>query len=169
VCQHGFAAVWRRKETGGSVVASPFAMRFTREDAARDTNNYPLNISLPCVHSTSYSVEEWPTIRCPERGGGEAGAFRGACMLNVPLVLYMQQAGFFHAYSGDTLLAIGSLLLVCTVFGASLMMAINCSKLGRCQCCCSCCPADADLDVYYSAGGKKYVLEEEEGNNAKQN
>jgi hypothetical protein len=159
----GFVAVWRRGETGGSVVASPFAMRATRQDADRDTNNYPFNTSLPCAHSTSYSMEEWPTVRCPDGRG--SSAFRGACMLDVPLVLYMQQAGFFHAYSGDTLLAIGSLLLVCTVFGASLMVAINCSKIGHCMCCCSCCPAD-ETDVYYStaaaaAGGKKYVLEEE--------
>jgi hypothetical protein len=111
-------------------------------------------------------MEQWPTVRCPERG---AGAFRGACMLDVPLVMYMQQAGFFHAYSGDTLIAIGSLLLVCTVFGASLMMAINCTR--ACMCCCSCFPAD-ETDVYYSAGasgGKKYVLEDHEEMNPKQN
>lgn len=119
----GYVAVFRRKEDGGtSVVASPFALTATRDEAERHFNDYPLNVTLPCMCNHNY-MDPYPALTC---------AMNDACMMDVKTVEYMQTVSGVYGYSGDTLIAIGSLLLVTAVTGIALLAGLA----GWCRCCC---------------------------------
>lgn len=113
-------AVWRRTEDQGSVLDSPFSYRSTRELATLDTNNYPFNTTFPCMCNPNV-IDPYPALTC---------TFGDACFLNVGAVNYVQKDGFVYSYSTDTLLGIGSLLLICSVLGSLFLFISN----GLCCC-----------------------------------
>ena len=148
----GYTVVWKRKETGFSVLVDPFSLYPTREIAQLHTNDYPLvsgvnsTSTTECMCNPNYS-DPFPVINCK---------FEDACMLNVPMVEYMQKVGTPYGYSSDALIAVGSLLLFCFLFGFIFLFIGN----GLCNwCCCTCCRSTVNDD------NKKevfYVLESKE-------
>lgn len=119
----GWIPVFKRKEGGGtSAVADPFATYASKEDAERHFNDYPLNVTLPCMCNKNY-IDPFPALTC---------AMNDACMMEVETVKYMQTVSGIYGYAGDTLIAIGSLLLVTAVTGLALLIGI----VGWCKCCC---------------------------------
>jgi hypothetical protein len=132
----GFIAIWKRQETGGSVVESPFALRTTLALAETNVNDYPLNATYDCMCNGFY-IDPFPMLNCN---------FNDACMLDTRVVDYMQHVGTPYSYSGDALVVIGALLLVCFVFGTMFMLAGN----GFCDWCCCCDSARREKvdDVY---------------------
>ena len=77
----GWIPVFKRKEGGGtSAVADPFATYASKEDAERHFNDYPLNVTLPCMCNKNY-IDPFPALTC---------AMNDACMLEVETVKYMQ-------------------------------------------------------------------------------
>ncbi len=138
----GFTAVWRRKETGFSVVSDPFSLLPIRDLAQLHTNDFPLtNMSYPCVCNPSYA-DPYPAINCK---------FEDVCMLNVPMVEYMQKVGMPFGYAGDTLIAIGSLVLFCFLFGFMFLFLGN----GLCDWCCCCPKKHQEENVFYVIGDPK--------------
>lgn len=101
-------AVWTRAETNQTAIQTPFSVRSTEALALADTNNYQLNVGRTCMCVSNIS----------------------SCMLNVPLIEFMQQTGPVYHYAGDTLLAIGALTLIFVLIGLSLICT------GKGWCCC---------------------------------
>lgn len=111
-----WTAVWRRRETAGSVAQNPFASRPTRELALADTNDYPLNVTMECMCDESVR-DSYPNVNCQ---------LTNACMMEVSMIEYMQHVGTVYGYSGDTLIAIGSLLLVGSLVGLIFVLKGMC-------------------------------------------
>ncbi len=133
----GFVAVWKRQETGSSVLVGPFALHLTRALAQARLDDYPVGngTTYDCM-CNAYYVDPFPVINCK---------FMDACMLDVPMVEYMRTVGIPFGYSGDTLVSIGSILLVCFVFGSIFLLASN----GFCNWCCCCIIQEQRKDHVY--------------------
>jgi hypothetical protein len=146
----GYVAVWRRKETGFSVLADPFSLQPTQERALLRANDYPLSTSgggngsatttttVPCMCNTAYA-NPYPVINCK---------FFDACMLNVPMVEYMQKVGIPFGYAADTLIAVGSLTLVLFLLGFVFLFLGN----GLCDWCCCC--SRQEKEMFYVIGNE---------------
>lgn len=114
----GYAAVWKRGETGATVVQSPFSFRATERLAHLDTNNFPLNQTYDCMCEQSFIF--YPSVNCD---------FQGACILDSATVAYMQNVGGVYRYAWLALVVIGSLALVFSLLGAIFLAgACLCSK-----------------------------------------
>lgn len=132
----GFVPVWKRAETGSSVLQDPFSSADTMQLAQVRLDDYPIgaNMTYDCMCNTYY-VDPFPVINCN---------FVDACMLNVPMIQYMHTVGLPFGYSGDTLVSIGAILLVCVVLGIIFLLAGN----GFCNWCCCCMMHPAKDDIY---------------------
>lgn len=110
------------------MVQNPFALKAARDLAERDLNDYPLNVTFPCWCNPDY-MDPFPSLTC---------SFNDACFMDVQLGEYMKKVGGVYGYGGDTLLAIGSLVLILGIFGIVLLIIAN----GFCACCCGPKPSD---------------------------
>lgn len=83
----GWIAVFKRSEDGGtSTVADPFALKTTKAEAESQFNDYPFNVSLPCMCNKN-NINPFPALTCN---------MNDACMMNVRMVQYMQTVGFVY-------------------------------------------------------------------------
>lgn len=128
----GYASVWRRTEDGSSVVASPFSLKMTKDLAERDLNNYPLNVTMPCMCNPS-RADPYPSITCN---------FDDACMMDVASVNYVQKIGGVYAVAGNTLCAIGAFCLLFSLIGIILILMLFNERYG-------CCCRKKEVDMSY--------------------
>jgi hypothetical protein len=135
-CEPGkHVAVWRRltEATGGPdmAVVSPFAVRDSPEDAREDLHafgnpkdygpNVTTRFNCMCARVTRIN-HLYPNVPC---------TLQNTCMLQKIETHYVQTVGWVYGYAADTLLAIGSLLLILTFYGTLILML----ELGCCSCC----------------------------------
>ncbi len=138
----GWSAVWKRQEDGTSVVPCPFSLKTIQDLAQRDLNNYPLNVTLPCMCNPN-SMDPYPALTCN---------FNDACFMEVPTVEYVQKMGGVYTITGNAACAIGSFILIFSI--VSLVLVII---LLRHKCCCACC-TKTEVNMDYM----RPVIEQEE-------
>jgi hypothetical protein len=168
----GWATVWRRGETGGSIVKNPFALHETRDLAERSMNDFPFppaggggatttgtpiatgsvntstsTSSYECMCNPNY-VDPYPVLNC---------RFNDVCFMDVNAVQYMQRVGQPYGYSGDALVIIGSFTIVTSVLGLIFTLAAS----GWCDCCLSSFSQE-EKNVYYEAKSDKFTIDGEE-------
>lgn len=123
-CNDKYVAVWKRQGDDGPTiaVASPFAVRNSRGQALEDLrtfgtpSDYGPNVTTRfkcfCAQVTRFN-HMYPHVSC---------ALHDTCMLRKDETFYVISVGWVYGYAANTLLAIGSLLLVVAFCGTVILM-----------------------------------------------
>lgn len=108
------------ESSGTSVVASPFALYRTTEEAQRHVDDYPLNVAVPCACDPA-AVAPWPYVDCARR-------LSNACMLDAAIVAYVQKTGTVYAYSGDSTIGVGVVVFLIAFASIVIVVTAACVK-----------------------------------------